>query len=196
MAHIYCSPTWPSVFIRRREPLAGRGGGFGGWSCALHQRPHAARAWGASSIRVVPKKNVRCPGLRELLPKAWPGWLSLLHCSREGQGEQSRCLLQPTSPVKAMCKKEAHHLGCARDQVVIARPPVLIPQWRYRRSLVSKGRFAISINVICVGIRSSLPKRRYRVVIDYLCRARPPPPPRQARQDAGWFVDYDARVRI
>jgi hypothetical protein len=30
---------------------------------------------------------------------------------------------------------------------------------------VAKGRFAISINVICVGIRSSLPKRRYRVVV-------------------------------
>jgi hypothetical protein len=27
----YCSPTWPSVFGRRCEPLAGRGGGgFGG----------------------------------------------------------------------------------------------------------------------------------------------------------------------
>ena len=38
---------------------------------------------------------------------------------------------------------------------------------RYRRSLVSKGRFTIFINVICVGIRSSLPKRRYRVAMDY-----------------------------
>jgi hypothetical protein len=52
--------------------------------------------------------------------------------------------------------------------VVIARPPVLTPPWRYRRSLVSKGRFTTSINVICVGIRSSLPKRRYRVVIGYV----------------------------
>jgi hypothetical protein len=62
-------------------------------------------------------------------------------------------------------------ISCARRQVVIARPPVLTaPPWRYayRRSLVSKGRFAISINVICVGICSSLPKRRYRVVIDYV----------------------------
>jgi hypothetical protein len=42
----YFSPTWPSVFGRRCEPLAGRGGGFGG--VELHQRPH----WGASSIRV------------------------------------------------------------------------------------------------------------------------------------------------
>jgi hypothetical protein len=63
---------------------------------------------------------------------------------------------------------QEENLSCARDQVVIARPPVLTPPWRYRRSLVSKGRFAISINVICVGIRSGLPKRRYRVVIDYV----------------------------
>jgi hypothetical protein len=26
----YCSPTWHSVFGKRCEPLAGRGGGFGG----------------------------------------------------------------------------------------------------------------------------------------------------------------------
>jgi hypothetical protein len=37
----YCSPTWPSGFGKRCEPLAGRGGGCGGWQ--LHQRPHAAR---------------------------------------------------------------------------------------------------------------------------------------------------------
>jgi hypothetical protein len=38
----YCSPTWPSVFERRCEPMAGRGGGFG--VVELHQRPqHAAR---------------------------------------------------------------------------------------------------------------------------------------------------------
>jgi hypothetical protein len=53
-------------------------------------------------------------------------------------------------------------LICARDQVIIARPPV-----GCRRphgvigalSLVSKGRFAVSINVICAGIRSGPPKR-------------------------------------
>jgi hypothetical protein len=49
------------------------------------------------------------------------------------------------------------------------RPPVLTPPWRYRRSLVSsKGRFAMSINVVCVGICSGLPKRRYRVVVYYV----------------------------
>jgi hypothetical protein len=37
----YCSPTWPSVFGRRYEPLAGRGGGFGG--VEVHQRLQVAR---------------------------------------------------------------------------------------------------------------------------------------------------------
>jgi hypothetical protein len=48
-----------------------------------------------------------------------------------------------------------------RGQVIIAKPPVLTPPWRYRRSLVSKERFAMSIDVICVRTLSSLPKRRY-----------------------------------
>jgi hypothetical protein len=69
---------------------------------------------------------------------------------------------------QAFSNVEEENISCARDQVVIARPPVLTPPRRYRRSLVSKGRFAIFINVICVGIRSSLPKRRYRVVIGYV----------------------------
>ena len=75
-------------------------------------------------------------------------------------------MLFTTHKPSQMCKKKtiAVHVACL---VVIARPPVLTPPWRYRRSLVSKGRFAICINVICVGIRSSLPKRRYRVAIDY-----------------------------
>jgi hypothetical protein len=75
-------------------------------------------------------------------------------------------LLFTTHKPCQMCKKKTLVVHVTH-QVVIARPPVLTPPWRYRRSLVSKGRFAISINVICVGIRSSLPKRRYRVVIDY-----------------------------
>jgi hypothetical protein len=44
-----------------------------------------------------------------------------------------------------------------------------------------------------VGIRSSLPKRRYRVVVDYvgdLLRAT------ATRQDADCFVDYDACVNL
>jgi hypothetical protein len=41
----YCSPTWPSMFGRRCEPLAGRGGGFGGGAAPAPTRG----AWGASS---------------------------------------------------------------------------------------------------------------------------------------------------
>jgi hypothetical protein len=67
-----------------------------------------------------------------------------------------------------MAVQEEESRSCARDQVVVARPPVLTPPCRYRRPLVSKGRFTIPINVICVGIRSNLSKRRYRVVIDYV----------------------------
>jgi hypothetical protein len=44
----YCSPTWSSVFGRRCEPLAGRGGGFGGGAAPAP----TCGAWGASSIRV------------------------------------------------------------------------------------------------------------------------------------------------
>jgi hypothetical protein len=77
-------------------------------------------------------------------------------------------LLFTTHNPQALSNVQEENLSCARDQAVIARPPVLTPTWRYRRTLVSKGRFTISINAICVGIRSSLPKRRYRVVIDYV----------------------------
>jgi hypothetical protein len=49
---------------------------------------------------------------------------------------------------QALSNVQEGNLSCARDQVVIARPPVLTPPWRYRRSLVSKGRFDISINVV------------------------------------------------
>jgi hypothetical protein len=60
---------------------------------------------------------------------------------------------------QALSDVQEESLSYARDKVAIARLPVRTPPRRYRRSLVSKVRFAISINVICVGIRSSLPKR-------------------------------------
>jgi hypothetical protein len=121
-------------------------------------------AWGASVIRVS-KKNARCPGLRELLPRAMRGVAGLRPLFPGGGG--GRKAVGFHNP-PALSNVEEEGLSCARDQVVITRPPVLTPPWRHRRSLVSKGRFAISINVICVGICSSLPKRRYRVAIDYV----------------------------
>jgi hypothetical protein len=79
-----CSPTWPSVFGRRYESLAGRGGGFGGGAAPAPTRG----AWGTSSIRLA-KKNARRPGPGALCPKAWPGWLSYAALSQAGQEEQS-----------------------------------------------------------------------------------------------------------
>jgi hypothetical protein len=146
----YCSPTWPSVFGRWCEPLAGRGGGF--------------KVWGASSIRV-PKKNARCPGPGALRPGAMRG-ASGLRPLFPGGGRRSKAVAFHNPQASSDVQEESR--SCARGQVVVARPPVLTPPWRYRHSLVSKGRFTTSINVICVGIHSSLSKRRYRVVIDYV----------------------------
>jgi hypothetical protein len=140
----------------------------------LHQRPHAARG-ALLPFECLTKKSARCPGLPRPARKAWPEWLSYVPCSREGQGEQSRCFSQPKSPVR--CARR--NLSCARDQVVIARPPVLTPPWRYRRSLVSKGRAP------CPHQRDMCrnpckPPEKAISRGDRLCR-RPPPPPRQGR---------------
>jgi hypothetical protein len=56
----YCSPTWPSVFGRRCEPLAdGRGGGFGGWSCTSAHRRRVGRFFNSSALvkRAVPRPS-------------------------------------------------------------------------------------------------------------------------------------------
>jgi hypothetical protein len=135
----YCSPAWPSVCGRRCEPLAGRGGGLG---AELHQRPHAAR--GAllqfdCRIETRGTKTVRhCGGGR-------PGRGGSAACSREARGRKAVAFHNP----QALAYVQEEGLSCARDQVVIARPLVLTPTRRYRRSLVSKGRFTISINVFC-----------------------------------------------
>jgi hypothetical protein len=96
-------------------------------------------AWGASSIRV-PKKNARCPGLRALRAKAMRGVAALAPLFPVRPGGERPLLF--TGYPQALSNVEEENLSCARDQVVIARPPVLTPPWRYRRSLVSKGRFA------------------------------------------------------
>ena len=97
-----------------------------------------------------------------MLPR--PGWLSYVNCFRRGQEEKSRCFATPHRAAFSNAPGEKH--SSVRDQVVIARPdryrhPTALR--RYRRSLASKGRFAMSIGVICVGVRSGPPKRRYRV---------------------------------
>jgi hypothetical protein len=147
----YCSPTCPSVCVRRCEPLAGAVV----LRAELHQRPHAAR--GALLQFDWLRKNSRCPGPGARCPKAWAGWLSYAACSREGLEEQSNGLATIHKPCQM--RKEKPIVTCASDQVVIAWPLVLTPPRRCRRSLASKGR---------VGIRSSLPKRRYCVAMDYV----------------------------
>jgi hypothetical protein len=131
----------------------------------LHQRPHAARGrvgrfFHSSALgkRAVP----RPPGA---VPEGYARgvWVS---STVPGRARGNKAVAFHN--LQGLLKCARKNLSCARDQVVIARPPVMTPPWRYRRSLVSKGRFAISINVICVGICSGLPKRRYRVAIDYV----------------------------
>ena len=87
----YCSPTWPSVFGRRCEPLAGRGGGFGGWSCTSAHRRRVGRFFNSSALvkRAVPRPSGAAPeglaGMAELSP-LFPGGAGggkplLLHAS-------------------------------------------------------------------------------------------------------------------
>jgi hypothetical protein len=55
----YCSPTWPSVFEKRYEPLAGRGGGFGEWSCTSAHKRRVGRFFDSSALvkRAVPRPS-------------------------------------------------------------------------------------------------------------------------------------------
>jgi hypothetical protein len=56
----YCSPTWPSVFGRRCEPLAGRGGWWvWGWSCTSAHRRRVGRFFHSSGLikRAVPRPS-------------------------------------------------------------------------------------------------------------------------------------------
>jgi hypothetical protein len=59
----YCSPTWPSVFGRWCEPLAGRGGGFGGWSCTSAHTRRVGRFFHSSALgkRAVPRPSGAVP---------------------------------------------------------------------------------------------------------------------------------------
>jgi hypothetical protein len=142
-------------------------------------------AWGASPIRVA-KKNARCAGRWELCPKAWPGWMSSVHCSREGQGDKSRCFTTVHKPCR-MHKKKPTAAHVAR--VAIARLPALTPQRRYRRSLVSKGHFDVCMYQRDLRRNRSSPSAKAISRGDRLFR-RPFQPPR-ARQAAGCFVGHD-----
>jgi hypothetical protein len=155
MAHIAHQPGPMRVEGIVSLLAAGWPGGWF-WGVELHHR-HSRR--GALLQFECLRKNARGrwplgPGA----PKAWAGMAQLRPLLRGETGGEKPLL----------CQRFKSLVECARDQVVIARPPVLTPPRHYRRSLVSKGRFTTPTNMICVGIRSGLPKRRYRVVIDYV----------------------------
>jgi hypothetical protein len=140
----YCSPACPNACRRQCKPLGWSvdGVGGGGWSCTSA----ATRGRGALlPFEWLTKKNAQGPGLWELLPKARAGWLSYVHWSREGQEEKFRCFATAHRPCRVHWKKTIAVLviqpGGNRNTGT-ARPPALTPSRRYRRSLVSKGRFA------------------------------------------------------
>jgi hypothetical protein len=56
--------------------------------------------------------------------------------------------------------------------------------------------YSICINAICVGIRSSPPKRRYRVVIDYVGDLLRHAPRQVMMLVVSWIMTYDACVNL
>jgi hypothetical protein len=96
----YCSPTWPSVFERRCEPLAGRGGGFGGGAAPAP----TCGAWGASSIRV-PKKNARWSRPSEAAPGGLSGMAELRPLFPGGPGGAKLLLFTTHKPCQVYKKK-------------------------------------------------------------------------------------------
>jgi hypothetical protein len=155
------------------------------------QRPHTRGAWGASSIRV-PKKNARCQAFRAWLARTegLAGMAELRPLSPGGPGG-AKPLLCHNSKASSNVQEEDH--SCARGQVEIARPLVLTPPRRYRRYLVSKGRFTISTNDQR-DLRGNPFKPPEKAISrgDGLCR-RPSPPPRQGRAPVvGCLVGHGA----
>jgi hypothetical protein len=107
----YCSPTWPSVFDRRCEPLAGRGGGFGGGAApapahaargALLQFEWLSKTRGAQALGSYPEGLAGMAELRVLVPGG-------------GRRKNAVAFHNP----QALSNVQEETLSCARDQVVI-----------------------------------------------------------------------------
>jgi hypothetical protein len=116
----YCSPTWPSVFGRRCEPLAGRrGGGFGGWSCTSAHTRRVGRFCNSSALvkRAVPRPSGAVPE-----GHARGVWVSS-PVPKRARGNKTVAFHNP----QAFSNVQEESRSCARDQVVVARPPVLTP---------------------------------------------------------------------
>jgi hypothetical protein len=110
----YCSPTWPSAFGRRCEPLAGRLVGLG---AELLQRPQAARGL-LLPFECLTKKNARCPGLRELLPTP-EGLAGMAELAPLFSGGSKPLLCHNSQALSDV--QEENALSCARGQVAIDR---------------------------------------------------------------------------
>jgi hypothetical protein len=69
------------------------------WGVELHQRRH-------SRLGVLLQFECLRKTRGAQWRKVWPGWLSYVRCSREGQEENSRCFVTAHKPCR-MCKKKA-----------------------------------------------------------------------------------------
>jgi hypothetical protein len=94
-----------------------------------------------------------------------------------GRARGNKTVLELCHNPQALSNVQEENRSCARDQVPggsrKATGTDTAPPWRYRRSLVSKGRFLyytyyIHQRDLCGNPFSSLSKRRYRVVIGYV----------------------------
>jgi hypothetical protein len=98
----YCSSTWSSVFGRRCEPLAGRGGGFGGG--AAPAPAHAARRALLQFEWLSKTRGTQAFG--SCSRRLCAGVLGYVRCPREGQEEeQSRCFATTHKPCQMRKKK-------------------------------------------------------------------------------------------
>jgi hypothetical protein len=130
MAHIAHSPTWPTVCLE---------GGVSRWlvgvvglGAELHQRPHAARGV-LLPFEYLCIRKTRVSRPWGTLPQGLAGVSELRPLFPGGPGGGKPLLCH--NPGLSNVQEES--LSCARDQVVIARPPVLTPPWRYRLSALS-----------------------------------------------------------
>jgi hypothetical protein len=115
----YCSPALPSVFEKRCAPLAGRGGGFGGWSCTSAHTRRVGRFFHPSALgkRAVPRPS---GAVREGYARGV--WVCSTVPGR-ARGNKAVAFHNP----QAFSNVQEENRSCERDQVAVARPLVLIP---------------------------------------------------------------------
>ena len=97
--------------------------GVVGLGVELHQRPQAARG-ALLQLEWLSKTRGARPGLRGLAPKAMRGVSGLGPLFPGGPGGTKPLLFTTHKPSQNV---QEENRSCARDQVVVARPPVLTP---------------------------------------------------------------------